>query len=201
MTWFARCRQATWVVFARRVSSGVCAVTALPGLTPTDGCELSFFLRGKQDPKMDQKRSLLSHCPGALGSPGPPSCRGGGSCVFSPVNPSPRALVAHPEHTAHSLGLSKRPLVFWATVYFWSPSPLLSGSHGPWVLWDSFPCPRFSFVSLHNSRRPDIQNFGLNCSAFVRALCDIWLAHIYLAERHIARPREWLHSTWYDVKA
>lgn len=151
VTWFAHSTQVTQTVFARRVSSGLCAVTALLGLTPTDGCEISFFQRGKHDPKMDRKQSLLSHLPGALGSPGPPSCRDGGGCGFSPVNPSPESLGGPPGTCSTRLGLSKHPSVFQATVYSGLLLLLCLAAAVPWVLWDSFSCPRPCFVSLHNS--------------------------------------------------
>jgi len=74
----------------------VCAAAALSGLTHTDGCELSFALRGKRDPETGRRRSLRSHHPGALGLPGPPGCGDRGGCCFPPASPTPESLGGPP---------------------------------------------------------------------------------------------------------
>lgn len=65
----------------------------------------------------------------SLAPQGLPAAETGACVFFLQSTPALRALVVHPEHAAHSLGLRKQSLVFWVTVHFQFSPPPLSGSH------------------------------------------------------------------------
>lgn len=159
--WFPHCMQVTQVVFAHLVSTGLCTVTTLPEVTHADRCELSFFSKRKAGPENgSEKMCRLSEYPRALGSLGPPSCRAGWLCFFC-SQPQPqepwehtKSLVQHTNWCFLQGFISGDHLLFCLT-------PMV-----PQVLWNSFLDTDFP----SQLPRPDVQNFGLNRSAFVWAL-------------------------------
>lgn len=108
-------------------------VTTLPEVTQANGCELSFFLRGKQDLKMDQKQYALYYhiIPEPLAPWGLPAA-GQGGCAFPAVSLSPKSLGSTPKAWC-STQIGVLCGLISAQFLLLFPTPMV-----PQVLWNSF---------------------------------------------------------------